>query len=206
MTELLTTEDLRKILDKNVLKGPKRRQTWNMPSPEAIEKLTNTLNWWRDWFAAAQKQRAFNAKLEAAEKAVLRLREIMPEIYEYRKRAADAGDPFSIPLAKSAEKLMIALGYPGDPDCALTILGCFQKEDLPDQFKDWKWLNGNDEVLLKDFEAAMTSTNPNFEAGLNSNGPFPRYAAAVLKFVTGEEPAATSIATRMKETRRTKKS
>jgi len=57
--------------------------------------------------------------------------------------------------------------------------------------KGWTWLA---DVLPADFETALKSTNPEFEAKPSHPGPFTRFVEAIAPIVTGDHPTAASVA------------
>ncbi len=55
----------------------------------------------------------------------------------------------------------------------------------------WKWLA---DILPVDFETAMRSTNPDFQATPSYPGPFTRFVEAIVPLITGDHPTAASVA------------
>jgi hypothetical protein len=184
-----TTDELR-----NVLKETKRKE-WVLPENAQIERLASILNIWKAQFYAAQQSRLFNEKLAEAEAAIISLRRLMPEIYQHRKTAADAGDWFSVPMAESAKRLLEALDFPDSyPGTLPPVLACVHrdthKNSFPNALKDWRWLI---KVMPVDFEAAMRPANPSIIFGKSKGGPLTRFLEAIIPRVTGENPPASAI-------------
>ncbi|MDR3521372.1 MAG: hypothetical protein P4L54_07125 [Acidocella sp.] len=183
-----TLDELRKVLEET--KGD-----LILPGDAEILKLANILTTWKQHFYAAQEARALNERLAAAESAIKTLREIMPEIYKYRAEAANAGDPFSKPMAKAARKLLVALDYPdkrplGQPP----VLSCVHRESLPEQVKDWRWLVN---VLPIEYENLMRPANPTAIFGHSKTGPLACFLAKVIPRMTGETRTEAAIGTQL---------
>jgi len=180
-----TVDELRAVIERT------KRNEWAMPSDAEIENLASILRFWKQHFYSAQEARALNAKLAAAEAAIRTLIKIMPEVYEYRMKAANAGDPFSKPMAKSARKLLVALDYSDiDPHWQPAVLSCLHRESVPEQVNDWRWLI---KVLPVHYERAIRSANPSATVGRSKTGPLARFLEEVIPKITGEAPTATAI-------------
>ena len=135
----------------------------------------------------------------------------MPEIYESRKRAAAAGDPFSKPMARAAEKLLLAINYSAGPllvvnetEIVPDIFASLHRETWVDSINGWQWLDGKSEVLRQDFETTILSTNPSLSVGYGDEGPLSRFLAAIIPLVTGE-PAPADLPGGLKKIRRKNK-
>jgi len=184
-----TTDELRDVINET------KRKEWVLPENAQIERLASVLNIWKAKFYAAQQSRLFNEKLAEAEAAIRSLRRLMPEIYEYRKTAAEAGDWFSGSMAESAKKLLEALDYPDSyPGTLPPVLACVHRDTHQDSFpnalKDWRWLI---RVMPVDFENAMRPANPNAKFGMSKGGPLTRFLEVIIPRVTGESVSATAI-------------
>jgi hypothetical protein len=178
--DVFTPDDLRKIF-----KNTKGRLV--VPGDTEIANLSNVLNWWKRWFFAAQEAKLLNEKMKKAEEALATLREVMPAILEHHTKAADAGDPFAVWMAKAAREFSQAI-----PSSQTAHFVNF--ESLPDHAKDWRWLI---KVLPIDYKKAMLSTNPNAKFGVSKKGPLAKFLEAVIPQITGERPTAVAIGTQL---------
>jgi hypothetical protein len=68
-----------------------------------------------------------------------------------------------------------------------------------DAWRRWKNFGP---ALVEHFRRAMRSTNPAF-GGMWDNGPVPRFIAAVVPLVTGEQPTPRSVAAQLKTSKKT---
>jgi hypothetical protein len=191
-----TPQRLSDLLSSKVLKGPKGRQEWALPSPDAIKKLASILNFWRSRFYVAQEGRRLNALITEAERALAVLDKVVPGILENRRARVGEGatlDPFVKWQLDATEKLSLAVL---DKDARAYFL---HRDGDHEEIQGWKWLA---RVLPEDFKVAMISTNPNFESGLSASGPVARYVSAIVPFITGDHPTLATVVSRIKEKRK----
>jgi hypothetical protein len=195
--EPITAQCLRELFTKHVLRGPLK-----MPDDAELEKLAGILEHRRgefQWESYSRDRRAlqdnvfiaFRAasdKLMQFDKAELKAATTthVPEhaLFYLRARLAE-----SIDFRVKVERFGALIDSGFSPDPALTY--------APPTYgaTGWKWLA---EVLPDDFVVAMRSNNPTFDPGISHAGPVPRFIAAVVPLITGEQPTVQSVATQLK--------
>lgn len=197
-------ERLRNVFEKNVLLGPKGRRTvWIMPTDGGLQRLSNILNNWHDWFFAAQEQRKLNEAKKAAEEAFKSLRSVLPTLGNYYNVAANRGDQYHgdqfARWQMQATALIAACvglrwderteSFGTDDGLMRYAARIIHRDKTPEVIFGWQWLI---DVLPKDFATAMATANRT-AIGISDDGPLARFIAAVVPIITGESPTAATV-------------
>lgn len=172
-----------------VLRGRGRKsRVGTMPSNAALDRLANILNTHHAWFYEAQELREFNVAAAETAAAVATLQRTLLVTGRRHFAMAQHGDQYARWMYEATAELYQAVNK--DP-ARVT-----HRDSLPDYVRDWQWLV---DVLVPDFDSAWESTND----GLPGIGePLVRFWEAVIPYVSGEHPPASSIRRRLFERRK----
>ncbi|HQT83857.1 MAG: hypothetical protein B7Z58_01775 [Acidiphilium sp. 37-64-53] len=148
------------------------------PDDDALADLARALNLWRLYYVEAEAARLHNAEIDQAEAAIATLRATLPGIMGRVRARAEAGDPFSAMQRPPLDALVAAIAR----------RPVFERNPLPDQARDWRWLLQNDTL------PAVLQRAAGRDMGVTTKGgPLARLIEKILPVMTGEARTATAI-------------
>jgi hypothetical protein len=152
------------------------------PDDAPLHELAAALNLWRSIYIGADAARLHNAKIDRAEAALAVLRETLPAIIGRVTERAAAGDPFSRMQKNPLDALLAAVAR----------RPTLERDTLPDQASDWRWLLNND-ALPATIERAIGQ-----RLGNTKGGPLARLIERILPPLTGEARSAVAIGNQLR--------
>lgn len=148
-----------------------------LPDDAALLTLAEALNFWRQFYLAAEPARRHNDFVDRATRALAELRATLPAILDRVRDRAAAGHPFAAMHFPPLAALMTAIA--GRP--------VLERDTLPDDARDWRWLLRNN-ALPATIERAVGRG-----LGRTKGGPLARLIARILPAMTGETRSAIAI-------------